>query len=137
MSNTHFAKARLNMVDSQILPNRVTDENVISAMGSLPREAFLPTAAHSLAYADDSILIEDGRYLMQPMVLARLLDIAEIGKSDVALAIGTASGYGIAVLAQLVDTVVAIEPNSSMRAKAERNLAALSIDNVVIVDGAF
>lgn len=137
MSNTHFAKARLNMVDSQILPNRVTDENVISAMGSLPREDFLPTAAHSLAYADDSILIEDGRYLMQPMVLARLLDIAEIGKSDVALAIGTASGYGIAVLAQLVDTVVAIEPNSSMRAKAERNLAALSIDNVVIVDGEF
>ncbi len=137
MSNTDFAKARLNMVDSQILPNRVTDDHVIRAMGALPRESFLPTAAHSLAYADKSVLIEDGRYLMQPMVLARLLDIAEIGKSDVALAIGCASGYGIAVLARLVDTVVAIEPNSSMRVKAERNLAALVIDNVVIVAGEF
>ncbi len=137
MSNTQFAKARLSMIDSQILPNRVTDENVINAMGMLPREVFLPSSAHSLAYADDSILIEDGRYLMQPMVLARLLDIAEIKKSDVALAIGCASGYEIAVLAQLVDTVVAIEPSSSMRSKAERNLAELGIDNVVIVDGEF
>ena len=99
MSNTDFAKARLNMVDSQILPNRVTDDHVISAMGALPRESFLPTTAHSLAYADKSVLIEDGRYLMQPMVLARLLRPSpRSGKSDVALAIGCASGYGIAVL---------------------------------------
>jgi len=137
MSNSQFAKARLNMVDSQILPNRVTDDNVVRAMGSLPREVFLPSSAHSLAYADDSVLIEDGRYLMQPMVLARLLDIAEIGKSDVALSIGCGSGYEIAVLARLVDTVVAIEPSGTMRSKAEKNLAELQIDNVVIVDGEF
>ncbi len=137
MSVAQFAKARLNMVDSQILPNRVTDQNVINAMGSLPREQFLPNSARSLAYADDSVLIENGRYMMQPMVLARLLDIAEIKKSDVALAIGCASGYGTAVLANLVDTVVAVEPDSSLRAKAERYLADLEIDNVVIIDGKF
>ncbi len=72
---------------------------------------------------------------MQPMVLARLLDMAEIRKQDVALAIGCASGYGVAVLAGMVDTVIAVESDASLRAKAERNLGELGIDNVAIVDG--
>lgn len=135
MNDAQYAKARRNMVDSQILPNRVTDEAVIDAMGSLPREQFLSASRKNLAYSDESVLIEDGRYLMQPMVLARLLDIAEIRKSDVALAIGCASGYAIAVLARMVDTVIAIESDASMRNKAERNLAELGIDNVAVVEG--
>ncbi len=135
MNDAQYAKARRNMVDSQILPNRVTDEAVIDAMGSLPREHFLPASRKNLAYSDESVLIEEGRYLMQPMVLGRLLDIAEIRKSDVALAIGCASGYGIAVLARMVDTVIAVESDASMRNKAERNLAELGIDNVAVVEG--
>ncbi len=135
MNDAQFAKARRNMVDSQILPNRVTDENVVDAMSAMPREVFLPTARQALAYADETVLIEDGRHLMQPMVLARLLDIAEIGPKDVAMAVGCATGYGVAVLARLVDTVIAVESDASMRAKAERNLAQLGIDNVAVVDG--
>lgn len=135
MNDADYAKARRNMVDSQILPNRITDERVIAAMGELPRELFLPTARRPLAYADDSIHIEDGRYLMQPMVLGRLLDIAKAGKGEVALAVGCATGYGVAVLARLVDTVVGVESDDSMRAKAERNLTQLGIDNVAVVDG--
>lgn len=135
MNDAKYAKARLSMVDSQILPNRVTDENVIAAMGSLPRELFVPGARHSLAYSDETVLIEDERYLMQPMVLARLLDIAEIDKGDVALSVGCATGYGVAVLAGLVDTVIAVESNGSLRSKAERNLGELGIDNVAVVEG--
>ncbi|MEX0694056.1 MAG: protein-L-isoaspartate O-methyltransferase [Rhodospirillales bacterium] len=135
MNDAQFAKARRNMVDSQILPNRVTDEKVIEVMGTLPREAFLPANRHSLAYADESILIEDGRYLMQPMVLARLLDIAEIRSHDLALAVGCATGYGVAVLARLVDTVIAVESDASMRTRAERNLGQQGIDNVAVVEG--
>lgn len=135
MNQAHFATARRNMVDSQILPNRVVDENIIDAMSELPRENFLPSARRSMAYMDDSILIEDGRYIMQPMVLGRLLDIAETKSTDVALAIGCGTGYGVAVLARLVETVVAIESDASMRSKAERNLVDLGIDNVAIVDG--
>ncbi|WNJ98752.1 protein-L-isoaspartate O-methyltransferase [Thalassospiraceae bacterium LMO-JJ14] len=135
MNDAQYAKARRNMVDSQILPNRVTDENVIAAMGSLPREMFLPAARQMLAYSDETVLIEDGRYLMQAMVLGRLLDVAEVKKSDVALAVGCGTGYGVAVLAKLVDTVIAIESDNSMRSKAERNLGELGIDNVAIVDG--
>lgn len=135
MNDAQYAKARRNMVDCQILPNRVTDENVIAAMGMLPRELFLPSVRQNRAYSDETLLIEDSRYMMQPMVLARLLDVAEIRKQDVALAVGCASGYGVAVLAGMVDTVIAIESDSSLRAKAERNLGALGIDNVAIVDG--
>ncbi len=135
MNDAQYAIARRNMIDSQILPNRVTDEFVIAAMAELPRERFLPASRQSMAYADDSILIENGRYLMQPMVLARLLDIAEIRSGDVALAIGCASGYGIAVLAKLVDTVIAVESDNSLRAKSERNLSELGIDNVAVVEG--
>ncbi len=135
MSDSHTDKARRNMVDSQILPNRVTDERIIDAMSDLPREKFLPTARRALAYADESVLVEDGRYMMQPMVLARLLETADVQPGNVALAIGCASGYGVAVLAKLADTVVAIEPDPGMRAKAERTLGELGIDNVAIVDG--
>jgi protein-L-isoaspartate(D-aspartate) O-methyltransferase len=135
MSDNHTDIARRNMVDSQILPNKVTDERIIDAMSDLPREKFLPNARRALAYADESVLIEDGRYMMQPMVLARLLETADLQPGNVALAIGCASGYGVAVLAKLADTVVAIEPDPGMRAKAERTLGELGIDNVAIVDG--
>ena len=123
------------MVDSQILPNRVTNERVIAAFEELPREVFLPQARAGLAYADESILIEDDRYLMQPMILARLLETLAVRETDVALCIGSASGYAVAVLAKLVDTVVAVESNDAMRQKAEGTLGELGIDNVAIVDG--
>ncbi len=135
MSDVNTDKARRNMVDGQILPNRVTDARIITAMSQLPREKFLPTGRRALAYADETVMIEDGRYMMQPMVLGRLLETADVHPGDVALAIGCATGYGVAVLAALADTVVAIEPDSAMRAKAERTLGELGIDNVAIVDG--
>jgi protein-L-isoaspartate(D-aspartate) O-methyltransferase len=135
MNDAFFAKARRNMVDSQILPNRVTDERVIAAFEELPRELFLPTSRAGLAYADESILIDDDRYLMQPMVLARLLEILDLRSTDVALCIGSATGFAVAALANLVDTVVAVENNDDMRQKAERTLGELGIDNIAIVDG--
>ena len=135
MNDADFAKARRSMVDSQLLPNKITDERIIDAMATLPRERFLPSARRALAYADESVLIESGRYLMQPMILARLLEIADIKGSDVALLIGAGTGYGVAVLARLVDTVVAVDSESGLRQKAERNLTDLGIDNVAVIDG--
>lgn len=135
MNDAFFAKARRNMVDSQILPNRVTHDKIIEAFEELPRELFVPKARQALAYADESVLIEDDRYLMQPMVLARLLETLATRPTDVALCIGSGSGYAIAVLSKLVDTVVALESNDNLRQKAEKTLTDLAIDNVVIVEG--
>ena len=131
-----YSLARRHMVDSQILPNRVTDERLISVIAELPREKLLSDNRRPLAYADDSVPIEEGRHLMMPMVFSRLIDAAEVKKTDVVLSIGCATGYAVAVLAKLAETVVAVEPDSGLRQKAERNLADLGIDNVAIVAGA-
>ncbi len=135
MLDSQFDQARRNMVDSQILPNRVSNEDLIQAFADLPREMFVPTARKALAYADQSILIDGGRYLMQPMVLARLLEVAAPRTSDVALVVGAGSGYTLAILSGLVDTVVAVESDGSLLLKAEKNLRELGIDNVAIVEG--
>ena len=73
---TDFAFARLNMVESQIRPNKVSDERLLAALESVPRELFVPDALRGIAYVDEDISIGQGRHLMQPMVLARLLQSA-------------------------------------------------------------
>lgn len=132
-----FAAARRHMVDSQILPNRVTDERLIAVLSEIPREKFVPESRRPLAYADESVPLEEGRYLMMPMVFARLLDIADVHKGEVALSIGCATGYPVAVLSRLAETVVALEPDGGLRQKAERNLADLGVDNAAVVNGAY
>ena len=75
----NFEECRRNMVESQLRPNKVTDEKVLLAMGSIPREVFAGTDYQGIAYVDEDISLGDGRYLMEPMVLARLLQAAEEG----------------------------------------------------------
>ncbi len=70
---TDFVLARRNMVDGQLRPNRVTNAQLLAAIGDLPRERFLPPGLQSVAYADDDVPLGKGRFLMEPMVLARLL----------------------------------------------------------------
>lgn len=130
-----FAAARRTMVDCQILPSRVTDQRVIDAMGDLPRELFVPSDKRSLAYVDESLPLGDGRYLMEPMIAARMLQALELKPTDVALSIGSGSGYSIALLGRVLDTVVAIESNSGLMQLAIKNLAELEIDNVAIIEG--
>ncbi|MBT4891181.1 MAG: protein-L-isoaspartate O-methyltransferase [Rhodospirillales bacterium] len=129
------AAARRHMVDSQILPNRVTDERIIDIMSTLPRETFVPDTRKSIAYVDEALDIGNGRFLMEPMVTARLLQTASPKADDVALVIGCSSGYTAACLARIVSAVVAIEGDKQMALKANEALAELEIDNVAIMDG--
>ncbi|MGQ0662076.1 MAG: protein-L-isoaspartate O-methyltransferase family protein [Pseudomonadota bacterium] len=132
---TDCTATRLNMVESQIRPNKVTDPRIVAAMSELPREKFLPKAQRGVAYVDEDIPLGDGRYLMEPMVLARLLQAAEVKPSDVALEIGTGAGYGAAVLARLASTVLALESDAARAAQATRVLAEIGVDNAVVVEG--
>ena len=72
-----FARARLNMVEGQIRPNKVTDPRIVAAMLDLPRELFLPAERRAMAYLDEDIPLGGGRALVEPMVLARLVQTAE------------------------------------------------------------
>jgi protein-L-isoaspartate(D-aspartate) O-methyltransferase len=130
-----YTAARLNMVESQVRPNRVTDTRIVMAMLDLPRENFVPKPLRGVAYVDEDVHIGDGRYLMEPMVLARLVQAADITLKDVVLEIGTGTGYGAAVLSRLASTVVALESDAVLAGRAARTLADLGADNVAIVEG--
>src|SRR5690606_33740503 len=130
-----YAVARRNMVESQIRPNKVTDPLLLAAFLEIPREQFLPKARRGIAYVDEDIDLGEGRYLMEPMVLARLLQTAEVQPSDIALDIGCATGYSTAVLARLCDTVVAVESDPKLAAEATAVLSRLGIDNAAVIEG--
>lgn len=129
------ARARHNMVESQIRTNKVTDERLLAALRGIPREHFVPRAQEGIAYVDEDIPIGNGRYLMEPMVMARLLQEAEVEKDDIALEVGAGSGYASAVLARLAGTVVALEHDEDLVLAAGQAFSELGIDNAVAVQG--
>lgn len=130
-----YAAARLNMVESQIRPNRVADPAVIGAMLAVPREQFVPETLRAVAYVDEDIPIGNCRYLMEPMVFARLVQAARITPADTVLEIGAGPGYGSAVLARLARSVIALECDPALVKAAARRLADLAVSNVVVVEG--
>ncbi|HEY3146281.1 MAG TPA: protein-L-isoaspartate O-methyltransferase, partial [Dongiaceae bacterium] len=131
----NYAVARQHMVDSQVRTNKVTDERLIEAIRSLPRERFVPETAQARAYLDDDVEIAPGRYLMEPMVTARLIQAAEPKADDIALAVGSGTGYAAALLARLLNTVVALESEPGLAQRAGAVLSELSIDNAAVVEG--
>ncbi|MEQ9042496.1 MAG: protein-L-isoaspartate O-methyltransferase [Alphaproteobacteria bacterium] len=133
MSN--FAVARRNMVDCQLRPNEVTDAKLVAAMLDVPRERFVPVSLQGVAYIDEDLALGNGRYLMEPMVFARLMQLAEIGPEDVVLDIGCGTGYSAAVIGRLAGTVVALESDAALAATATELLGELACDNVAVIEG--
>ena len=132
---TDHATARRNMVSGQIRTNRVTDERLIEAMEEIPRESFVPHAKRGVAYVDEDVEIASGRYLMEPMVLARLVQEATLAADDVVLDVGCGTGYATAVMSRLAGTVIALDVDGSLAAEAERTLSAVDADNAIVVTG--
>lgn len=134
-SSEQYAVARRHMVESQVRPNKVTNERVADAMLCTPRELFVPKPYRGVAYMDEDIRIASGRFLMEPMVFARLLQEAGVEPDDTVLDIGCGTGYSTAVLGHLAGTVVALEHDHDLAARATELLAELGIDNAAVVEG--
>lgn len=132
-----FANARLKMVDNQLRTSGVTDHRVLTAMGAVPREAFLPADREALAYADVAHALGGDRYLGPPAPFAKLLQLAEIAATDQVLDVGAGTGYSTAVLARLGAKVTGLEPDAALAAKARENLAATDAVNAEITGGSF
>jgi protein-L-isoaspartate(D-aspartate) O-methyltransferase len=128
-----FEKARENMIEGQIRPNRVSDPVIIDALRRIPREKFVPHHLRSVAYADQIIAVGNGRYLAEPMVLARLVQAAEVKMGDIVLDIGCGTGYSAALLGALAGTVVGIERDKGMAQEADRLLRDLGIVNAAVL----
>jgi protein-L-isoaspartate(D-aspartate) O-methyltransferase len=134
-----FATARQKMVDGQVRPSDVTDIRILDAMLAVPREAFVPQNKQALAYLDLDLDVSDvseggagKRFLIKPVVLAKMLQAAEIKESDRVLVVGCATGYAAAVIAQFAPQVTATESDSALAAKAQANLASNGCGNVTV-----
>ena len=130
-----FAAARKKMVASQIRTSEVTDPVVVDAMGAVARELFVPAANQDFAYIDEDLALGRGRYLIEPVVLAKLLQLADLQTTDTALVVGAGTGYSAAVLAQLVSSVVALEMDSALADHATKALAQAAPGKVTVVRG--
>ena len=130
---TDFAAQRENMVELQVRPNGVTDRRIIDAMAAVRREDFVPAQRSSVAYMDEDVPLGGGRYLIEAMAFAKLLQLAEIKPGDKVLIVGAGMGYGAAVAAQLAARVVAVEQVPDLAAVAKRALAGLA--NVLVIEG--
>lgn len=130
---TDFALARRNMVDGQLRPNRVNNAQLLAVVGELPRERFLPDGMKSVAYSDEDVPLGNGRFLMEPMVLARLIQTLQAGPGDKALVVASGRGYGAALLARLVKSVVAVESDAGLAGSADQTIKALGLGNVTLV----
>ncbi|MGH7089721.1 MAG: protein-L-isoaspartate O-methyltransferase family protein [Stellaceae bacterium] len=130
-----YRAQRINMVESQIRTNKVTDETVLDAFLAVPRERFVPPHLAGIAYVDEDVPLGGGRYLMEPMVLARLLQLAEIGPRDAVLEIGAATGYATAILSRLAGRVVAVESDRNLIATARARMQEMQIGNVTLLEG--
>jgi protein-L-isoaspartate(D-aspartate) O-methyltransferase len=119
-----YADARKRMVDGQLRPNKVTDPRLLEAMRDLPRERFLPRAAMARAYTDEDIPLPGGRAMMEPMVLARLVQLAAPRAGARALVSGAGTGYGAAVLARMGARVTALETDAPLLEIARAALPA-------------
>jgi protein-L-isoaspartate(D-aspartate) O-methyltransferase len=128
-----YARARTNMVENQLRPSRIDDPRLLDAMLAVPRERFVPKALAGVAYSDEDLRLPDGQSLIEPLVLARLIQSATVTAEDVVLVVGCATGYAAAVLAHLAATVILLVPGEADAAKVEPLLDELGADNVVVI----
>lgn len=125
------------MVAEQLVPHGVTDERVLHAMSSIPREEFLSGPARRHAYEDRALAIECGQTISQPLVVALMSQAVALQPEDVALEVGTGSGYQAAVLSRLCRRVISLELEPALAEHAAATLRRLGFDNVevAVADG--
>lgn len=131
-----FSTLRLKMVDGQVRPSDVTDIGLLDAMLAVPREAFVPQARRAVAYLDLDLDVSEGgsakRFLIKPVVTAKLLQAANIRNTDKVLVVGCATGYAAAIVAKLAGEVTATEGDPALAAKGTEILSQIGIGNLTV-----
>lgn len=117
------------------LRSRVSDERVLAAAAAVPRELFIPRPLARFAYADRPLPIGGGQTISQPTLVARMCELLELEPDDVALDVGTGSGYHAALMSRLCRHVYGIELDAELAEQATRALAQAGIDNVTVLVG--
>ena len=130
---TDFTARRTMMVDTQVRPSDVTKFPIIDAMLKVAREDFVPVGRREAAYLGENISLGEGRVLLEPRTLAKMLDDLGVENDELVLDIGC--GYSSAVIAHMAEAVVAVEDDEQMAREAQETLINADIDNVIVHHG--
>lgn len=126
----YFEQARFNMVEQQIRPWDVLDFGILDVLAELPREQFVLPEQRPYAYADTALPLSNGGAMLEPKVVARLIQGLKLAPSDTVLEIGTGSGYATAILAKLAGCVISMDVDGKQQQQAKAVLDGLGIGNV-------
>src|SRR5882724_8019514 len=121
--------ARQQMIEQQLRTWDVLDVRVLYAVGRVRRENFVPAAYRNVAFADAQIPLGNGRFMLQPKVDGKILQILNIQAAESVLDIGTGSGYLAGCMGRLGARVRSVEISAELAANAMRNLDAAAINN--------
>jgi protein-L-isoaspartate(D-aspartate) O-methyltransferase len=132
MSAMNIEQARFNMVENQIRPWEVLDQQVLDLLYVVKREDFVPAAYRALAFSDLEIPIGQGEHMWQPKMEARILQELALKPTDQVLEIGTGSGYFAALLAHRAQHVYSVELRPELKASGEASLRRAGVTNVTV-----
>ena len=130
-----YRTLRRIMVDTQVRPNDVTEYPIIAAFLEVPRERFAPAGLEPAAYLGENLPLGDGRVMLEPRTLAKMLDALDVRPGDLALVVGAGTGYAAAILSRLAAAVVAVEEDGALAAEARTALAEAGADTVILEEG--
>ena len=130
-----FKIARKKMVENQIRANKVTSLNVINAFLDVPREKFVPDALQEISYVDEDIQLSRNRFMMKPMILARLFQSLNLKGNENILHVGSNSGYGSAILSRMCSSVISLESDKKLFETSIHTFSNMGFDNVVPLHG--
>jgi len=127
-----FSRLRRMMVEQQLLPMGICDKAVLSAMGEVPREEFVPAEMRTWAYNDGPLSIGQGQTISQPFMVAYMVQALELKERDRVLEIGTGSGYAAAIVSRIAAEVHSIERLTSLSEAARLRLDELGYRNIYL-----
>jgi len=133
--NQHYKKLRYKMVNQQIAARDIYDQKILQAMRDVPRHLFVPERRQSSAYEDFPLPIGYGQTISQPYIVALMTELLEPEKDDIALEVGTGSGYQAAVLSKIVKTVYTVEIITPLGKAAEKRLKEMGYKNITVKVG--
>ena len=135
MAENNIEQARFNMVEQQVRPWEVLDQQVLDTLSTVPREAYVPDTYRNVAFADTEIPLGHGAQMMKPVIEGRLLQALDVNADDKVLEIGTGSGFITACLAEMSHQVVSIEIQEELAAQATAKLEAQGVSNATVKTG--
>ncbi|PTD95616.1 protein-L-isoaspartate O-methyltransferase family protein [Pseudothauera lacus] len=131
----NFEKARFNMVEQQVRPWEVLDQDVLDLLMTVRREEFVPAAYRNLAFADVEIPLPCGQVMLKPVIEGKILQALQVRHSDSVLEVGAGSGYFAALLAARAEWVRSVDIEPELVRLAHDNLERYGVDNVIVEEG--